>query len=103
MVARGHKVIYLGASISLDHLRYIAVNHSDLAFVTYFTVRPAIDDIPEYFEDFNAIFGKQQLELYVLGTHTQHIDEANTPHNIKVMMSIREFVNTINSSQSNYA
>ena len=103
MVSRGHKVIYLGPSIILDDLKYLATNHPELSFVTYFTVQPTIDNIPAYFEKYNALFGEQQLDLFVLGTQCQHIDETNTPPNIKVMMGIREFVNTINSSQSNYA
>lgn len=103
IVARGHKVIYLGQSIMLENLRYISANHPNLSFATYFTIHPAIEDIPEYFNEFNSIFEKEQLELYVLGALAQHIDEANTPRNVKVMMSIREFINTLQETQLNYA
>lgn len=103
IVARGHKVIYLGQSIMLENLTYLSVNHPNLSFVTYFTIQPPIEEIPQYFEDFNANFGNQQLDLYVLGAMTQKIDEASTPDNVKIMMSMREFVNTIQKTQHNYA
>jgi len=103
IVARGHKVIYLGQSIMLENLKYLSVNHPNLSFVTYFTIQPSIEEIPQYFNDFNMIFGKQQLELYVLGAMTQQIDEANTPKNVKIMLSMREFVNTIKKNQVKYA
>lgn len=106
MVARGHKVIYLGTNIDLEHLEYLAThstNHPKLAFVSYFTTQPVAEDIPAYFEKFNTLFEKQQLDLFVLGAQTRHIDETNIPHNIKVMMNIREFINVTNKHQLNYA
>lgn len=103
IVARGHKVIYLGQSIMLENLTYLSINHPNLSFVTYFTIQPPIEEIPEYFNEFNAMFGQQQLDLYVLGALTHQIDEASTPHNVRIMMSIREFVNTIQKTALKYA
>lgn len=103
IVARGHKVIYLGQSIMLENLKYLSINHPNLSFVTYFTVQPPIEEIPKYFEDFNEMFGSQQLKLYVLGAMTNDIDEMKIPENIRIMLSIREFVNTIKKTQVNYA
>jgi len=103
IVARGHKVIYLGQSIMLENLKYLSVNHPNLSFVTFFTIQPLVEEIPQYFADFNSLFGNQQLDLYVLGAMTQKLDEAATPENIKIMMSMREFVNTIKKNQVNYA
>ncbi len=103
IVARGHKVIYLGQSIMLENLKYLSINHPNLSFVTYFTVQPLLEEIPQYFEDFNSIFGDQQLDLYVLGAQTAHLNETTTPTNVKIMMSIREFVNTIQKKQLKYA
>ena len=87
----------------LENLTYLSVNHPNLSFVTYFTIQPLIEEIPQYFNDFSALFGNQQLELYVLGAMTQKIDEASTPENVKIMMSMREFVNTIKKNQVKYA
>lgn len=103
IVARGHKVIYLGQSILLENLKYLSINHPNLAFVSYFTVQPLVEDIAQYFEDFNSTFGSQQFDLYVLGALSPTIDETHIPENIKVMMSIREFVNTITKKQLSYA
>lgn len=103
IVSRGHKVIYLGQSIMLENLKYLSVNHPNISFVTYFTVQPPIEEIPQYFENFNEVFGQKQLPLYVLGAMTPLIDEINTPQNIRIMLSIREFVNTIKMTKMNYA
>lgn len=103
IVSRGHKVIYLGQSIMLENLKYLSVNHPNISFVTYFTVQPPIEEIPQYFEDFNEVFDQKHLPLYVLGAMTPLIDEINTPQNIRIMMSIREFVNTIKMTKMNYA
>lgn len=103
IVSRGHKVIYLGQSIMLENLKYLSINHPNLSFVTYFTVKPELDEIPQYFEKFNTLFGQQKLKLYVLGALTSKINEKELPSNIRLMMSIREFVNLLKKSSLNYA
>lgn len=103
IVSHGYKVIYLGQSIMLENLKYLSINHPNLSFVTYFTVQPVKEEIPQYFEDFNSLFGKQKLHLYVLGNMVQYIDEKAIPDNVRLMMSIREFVNLINKSTVKYA
>ncbi|WP_299767633.1 MerR family transcriptional regulator [uncultured Dokdonia sp.] len=102
IVSHGYKVIYLGQSIMLENLKYLSINHPNLSFVTYFTVQPVKEEIPQYFKDFNTLFGRQNLHLYVLGNMTNVIDESTVPQNIRVMMSIREFVNLINKSVPKY-
>lgn len=102
IVSHGYKAIYLGQSIMLENLKYLSINHPNLAFVTYFTVQPAVDDIPSYFRNFNKLFGRQNLHLYVLGSMIEDIDESTIPQNVRIMMSIREFVNLINTTVPKY-
>ncbi|AWH72992.1 MerR family transcriptional regulator [Dokdonia sp. Dokd-P16] len=103
LVSHGYKVIYLGQSIMLSNLKYLSVNHPNLSFASYFTVNPLESEIPQYFEDFNAVFENQKLDLYVLGAMTSKIDESKIPSNIHIMLSIREFVNVIKQSTPSYA
>ncbi len=103
IVSHGYKVIYLGQSIMLENLKYLSINHPNLSFVTYFTVQPAKEEIPRYFKNFNTLFGRQNLLLYVLGSMVEQIDESAVPSNIRLMMSIREFVNLIDKSVAKYA
>ncbi len=95
LISNGYKVIYLGQSIALNHLKYLSINHPNLAFATYFTVAPEIDGIDDYFKEFNSIFGDQKLNLYILGAITSKIDEDAIPDNVHLMLSIREFANKI--------
>lgn len=103
LVSHGYKVIYLGQSIMLSNLKYLSINHPNLSFATYFTVQPGEDDIPTYFKEFNEVFGNQRLDLYVLGALASKIDLDTTPNNIKIMLSIREFVNAIKQTNYKYA
>ena len=103
IVRNGYKAIFLGQSIQLDSLKYLAVNHPNISFVTYFTVKPEIEDIPDYFNEYNRLFGNEEHILYVLGAKTKHIDESKIPDNVRIMMSIREFVNIIKRPALNYA
>lgn len=102
LVAHGYKVIYLGQSIQLENLKYLSVNHPNLSFVSYFTVEPHKDNLQSYFEDFNAVFGQQLLDLYVFGAMTQYMEEEKCPPNVQVMLSIREFVNLIKNKTFQY-
>lgn len=103
LVSHGYKVIYLGQSIMLSNLKYLSINHPNLSFATYFTINPTENEIPQYFEDFNEVFGNQELDLYVLGAMTSKIDETQTPKNVHIMLSIREFVNVIKQKTLSYA
>jgi len=103
IVRNGYKAIFLGQSIQLDSLKYLAINHPNISFVTYFTVKPENDDIDAYFKEYNSQFGNQDHLLYVLGAKTKYIDESTVPDNVRVMMSIREFVNIIKRPALNYA
>lgn len=103
LISNGYKVIYLGQSIMLSHLKYLSINHPNLAFVTYFTIAPDLDNIEDYFTEFNSIFGNQRLDLYILGALVSKINEENIPDNIQLMMSMREFVNKIKTNTPVYA
>jgi hypothetical protein len=103
IVRNGYKVIYLGQSIQLESLKYLSLNHPDISFVTYTTVQPDIDDLQEYFEDFDKLFGKDNFLLYVLGNRVRHVDESALPESVRTMLSIREFVNVIKKPELNYA
>ncbi|RMB63938.1 MerR family transcriptional regulator [Dokdonia sinensis] len=103
IVSQGFKVIYLGQSIELNSLQYLSLNHPNISFVTYFTVKPDNEDLPAYFDEYDDMFGKQNIPLYVLGTKSDHIDEPSLPKSIRVMLSIREFVNIIKKDTPVYA
>jgi DNA-binding transcriptional MerR regulator len=103
LVRNGNKVIYLGQSIQLESLKYLSLNHPDISFVTYTTVQPEIDELQDYFEEFDNLFGKENFLLYVLGNRVRHIDESSLPESVRAMLSIREFVNVIKKTEKIYA
>ena len=103
IVRMGYKAIYLGQSIELESLQYLAVNHPNIDFVTYFTIQPDNENLPQYFDHFDSLFGKHGHKLYVMGNKSQYIDESNISDAIRPMMSIREFVNSIATPIPTYA
>ena len=103
IVRLGYKVIYLGQSIQLESLKYLAVNHPNISFVTYFTVKPDNEDIPAYFKTFDQLFGEKGHLLYVLGNKTNYINELEISEAIRPVLSIREFVNSMSKATVLYA
>jgi len=103
IVRLGYKVIYLGQSIQLESLKYLSVNHPNISFVTYFTVKPDNEDIPAYFEEFDQLFGDKGHLLYVMGNKVDYINELEISEAIRPVLSIREFVNSISKATPLYA
>lgn len=103
IVSLGYKCIYLGQSIALESLQYISINHPNITFASYFTVQPEVEDLPDYFKEFENLFGKKGHTLYVLGARTRDIDELDLPDSIRPVLSIREFINSIKNTKRIYA
>ncbi len=103
IVRHGFKAIYLGQSIQLESLNYLSANQPKISFVTYFTVQPKNEDIPDYFRQFDKLFGQNGHQLYVMGNKSNFINELGLPDSIKVTLSIREFINIIAKTVPVYA
>ena len=103
LVSHGFKVIYLGQSIQLDSLKYLSVNHPNITFVSYFTVYPLVENLENYMQEYNEMFGEANHKLYIFGQRIKDINEDKLPNNIRIMLSIREFVNTIKRRSPSYA
>ncbi|WGK65077.1 MerR family transcriptional regulator [Croceiramulus getboli] len=95
LIAKGYKTIYLGQSIQLESLEYLSLNHPEIAFVSYFTVKPEPDELPEYLETFNTTFKKFTHQLHVLGYRVQELNATKTPKNVQVHKKIEDFIQTL--------
>lgn len=93
IVLRGYHTIYLGQSVPLDALKDIQTYYPNLTYISYFTVEPTPDKLPEYLEDFQLkINPAGNIRLWLLGRQLDHLDQKNKFPQLKVFKSIAEVV-----------
>ncbi len=96
ILLNGYKVIYLGQSLPINDLKRILSYHSNLHFISYFTIQPTKDKIKNYITEFTEqVINVSNSNLWILGHQTQHLEKGNLPTNIKVFRSIEELTNNI--------
>lgn len=68
LLSAGYNTIYLGANIPLDSLNNVLKTKANVIFVTYFTVRPELDQVEEYLNNFQEnVSPIAPCELWILG------------------------------------
>ncbi|MCK0131270.1 MerR family transcriptional regulator [Flavobacteriaceae bacterium F08102] len=74
IIKNGYPTIYLGQSIPINSLKLFLNNDKKIIFVTYSTVEPMIDKIPEYLDNLNeTILSNCHSELWVLGRNLEDL------------------------------
>lgn len=92
----GKNAIYLGPSLPLDNMDYLMKNHKNLVFVSYLTISPVNTNIKDFIAEFQEkLCQEKEQELYLFGQRTKEIRKDNLADNIKVHLSISNFVNTL--------
>ncbi len=92
----GKNAIYLGPSLPLDNMDYLMKIHKNLVFVSYLTVSPTNTDIQEFINDFQEkLCQEKDHELLLFGQRTKEIDQLKLKQNIKIPVSIIDFINTL--------
>ena len=96
IVAKGYHSIFLGQSVPLDSLSDILHYYDDLIFLSYFTIKPAKDDIENYLKDFDKqILQKSNSEFWILGQMLNSVDLNSLPNQIHALKSIKELVSKL--------
>lgn len=93
----GYHTIYLGESVPIESLIDLKDYFEKITFVSYFTVEPSIDKIPEYIERMEENLLKDtNHELVLLGRLTSEINKSKLSSKIKVHNSIAECITNLN-------
>lgn len=93
----GYHTIYLGESVPVESLIDLKNYFEKITFVSYFTVEPSIDKIPEYIEKMEEDLLKDtNHELILLGRLTSEINKSKLSTKIKVHNSIAECITSLN-------
>ncbi|MDH3321773.1 MAG: MerR family transcriptional regulator [Flavobacteriaceae bacterium] len=92
ILKNGYSCIYLGQSTPIDCLKSFMSYDDKLTFVTYFTIEPSTDKIPEYLDEFhNEILSKCHSELWVLGRKVNELEHIELADNIKLLKATEMF------------
>lgn len=88
LIKNGCSTLYLGPNISLDSLKHVQKQKSNLVFVSYFTVQPESDQQETYVHSFQEILGLKN-ELWILGKrHGQQLESNGV---VKTFESVADF------------
>ena len=79
LLKSGNTSIYLGPNVPTENLKDLTSLFSDIHFVSYFTVSPAVNDVPDFVNNFNkrVLIGTNNL-LSLLGKNV-HGFETDSP------------------------
>ena len=95
----GFKSIMLGSSVPIDSLKRFISNKQEVIFVSYFTVQPTIEKLPEYLQDFYCkLLANNNAKFFILGKQVEYINkELQIPDQIVLYKSIDQIITEINT------
>ncbi|MDP2060266.1 MAG: MerR family transcriptional regulator [Flavobacteriaceae bacterium] len=95
LLKNNYKTIYLGQSLPLESLIDFDDIYDEITFVTYFTVKPNIEDLDNYLVRFDTqINPNQKHKLWLIGRQTNYI-MGKLPVQIQKFDSIQSLVDKI--------
>jgi DNA-binding transcriptional MerR regulator len=99
ILKRGYSTIYLGQSIPIDCLKSFLSYTDKITFITYLTVEPSTDKIPDYLSEIQSkIISNCNSELWVLGRKIEELDSIDLPNTIK-LLKVSELIEALSSPQ----
>tara|TARA_B110001450_G_scaffold203435_1_gene192910 strand:- start:2887 stop:3798 length:912 start_codon:yes stop_codon:yes gene_type:complete len=95
----GFKSIMLGSSVPIDSLERFISNKQEVIFVSFFTVQPTIEKLPEYLQDFYCkLLANNNAKFFILGKQVEYINkELQIPDQIVLYKSIDQIITEINT------
>lgn len=91
--SKGYHTIFLGESVPMDSLADLLDFFEEITFISYFTVYPEVDNIPDYINKFNnLLLNKENTNLMLLGHKLADIDISTLPKKVSTFTSIKNLV-----------
>jgi DNA-binding transcriptional MerR regulator len=91
--SKGYHTIFLGESVPMDSLSDLLDFFDDVTFVSYFTVYPTENDIPDYINSFNELLlNKENTELLLLGKKFKDLELNDLPKSVSIFNSIENLI-----------
>ena len=94
LLQNGFDTIYLGPNVPLWSLKHVLTQKPDLNFLTYFTVKPEIENIENYIQEFQeSVCPNSKCNLWILGNRAAEASE--TRDNVKFYLDIKSFTEAL--------
>ncbi|WP_248723637.1 MerR family transcriptional regulator [Seonamhaeicola sp. ML3] len=92
--SKGFHTIFLGESVPVESLTSVIEFFSEITFISYFTVYPELEKIPDYINDFHDLLLKDYSnnELYLLGQKLNGLEDFKLPEKVTIFNNIEELV-----------
>lgn len=91
--SKGYHTIFLGESVPMESLTDLHEFFNEITFITYFTVYPEVEKIPEYIEAFNkTLMIKDSTEFMILGPKLAEVKNLKLPNKVSTYDSIEKLV-----------
>lgn len=91
--SKGYHTIFLGESVPMDSLTDLLEFFDHVTFISYFTVNPTENDIPDYINSFNELLlNKENTELLLLGKKFKDLEINDLPKSVSIFNSIENLI-----------
>lgn len=91
--SKGYHTIFLGESVPMGSLSDLLEFFDHVTFISYFTVNPSENDIPDYITNFNELLlNKENTKLLLLGKKFENLELNNLPKRVSIFKSIENLV-----------
>lgn len=93
IISKGYHSISLGPSVPISSLVSLTENYDNITFVSYFTIKPDIEELPKYLAEFHEkLLQEKNNNLWILGKMTAHIKDNEVYPLIQVFGSIQNLL-----------
>ena len=90
---KGYHTIFLGESVPMESLTDLLDFFDEITFVSYFTVYPLVQEIPDYIKKFNELLlKKDNTKLFLLGKQLSDIQLNNLYPKTTIFNSIENLI-----------
>ncbi|WP_303319055.1 MerR family transcriptional regulator [Flavivirga abyssicola] len=91
--SKGYHTIFLGESVPMESLTDLLEFFDEITFISYFTVHPPEQEIPDYINKFNeTLLNKENTKFLLLGKKVSDYNLSDLPEKISIFNSIENLV-----------
>lgn len=95
LVAKGNHVIYLGRDLPIEDVAELNNHFEKITFISYWTVAPTEDEIPEYLNHFSTkVLTNNESRLLLFGRKTEDLKDLKD-EKIKVYENVSSFISEL--------
>ncbi|TYA65951.1 MerR family transcriptional regulator [Seonamhaeicola marinus] len=94
--SKGYHTIFLGESVPVESLTSVLEFFTDIVFVSYFTVNPEVEKIPDYINTFSELLLQNtENQLLLLGPKFLSVEDLKLPENTTVYQNIEDLIENL--------